>query len=270
VIESFVDLTYRGLSLGRRVKLTQVRPSTGYLEHPTPMPVGTPLAITTDEGLTFDVLVMYVHEQVGGSDRAPGMTIKPTLADEKLATWWQGKVTLPEQDVPRRIERSRPITVRPRTHTVPNPMPAEPAVVVAAQTSEATMPIAIDVRPPEVPAAGARIEVVKVERPRSDTAVDEKQTKVMDAVDQELLEQLTRSPDEIEQLVRVTGEHDVVDDGKRTTLMDVVDVSALGLEVTASGSMQAVSEDDEDGGGDDAAAPNGNGDKQSKKRKKKR
>ena len=41
VSESFVDLTYRGLPLGRRIKLTQVRPSSGYLELAAPMPVGT-------------------------------------------------------------------------------------------------------------------------------------------------------------------------------------------------------------------------------------
>ena len=42
MIESFVDLTYRGLSLGRRIKLTQVRPTSGTLELVSPMPVGTP------------------------------------------------------------------------------------------------------------------------------------------------------------------------------------------------------------------------------------
>ena len=35
--ESLVDLTYRGLAVAKRVKLTQVRPSTGYVEVPAPM-----------------------------------------------------------------------------------------------------------------------------------------------------------------------------------------------------------------------------------------
>src|SRR3954470_1653124 len=72
--ESFVDLTYRGLSLGRRVKLAQVRPSTGYLEMPAPMPVGTKIAVVTDDGVAFDAIVNAIHEQTGGTDKPPGMT----------------------------------------------------------------------------------------------------------------------------------------------------------------------------------------------------
>src|SRR5262249_44950456 len=67
VLESFVDLTYRGLSLGRRVRLSQVRPSSGYLELPAPMPVGTQIALATDDGVTFDATVTWIHEQVGSS-----------------------------------------------------------------------------------------------------------------------------------------------------------------------------------------------------------
>ena len=60
VIESFVDLTYRGLSLGRRVRLSQVRPSTGYLELPAPMPVGSQIAITAEDGTAFDAVVTAI------------------------------------------------------------------------------------------------------------------------------------------------------------------------------------------------------------------
>src|SRR4051794_35535233 len=34
--DAFVDLSYRGLVLGKRIKLTQVRQASGYLEMPTP------------------------------------------------------------------------------------------------------------------------------------------------------------------------------------------------------------------------------------------
>ena len=57
----------------------------------------------------------------------------------------------------------------------------------------------------------------------------------MAAVDQELLARLTRETATVEQLVRRTGEHDIVDDGKRTTVMDAIDPAALGLDVSASG-----------------------------------
>ncbi|HEX8109485.1 MAG TPA: hypothetical protein VF516_17260, partial [Kofleriaceae bacterium] len=88
MIESFVDLTYRGLSLGRRVRLSQVRPSTGYLELPAPMPVGAQIAIAAEDGTAFDAVVTAVHEQVAGSDRTPGMTVAPALAAEPASAWW--------------------------------------------------------------------------------------------------------------------------------------------------------------------------------------
>jgi hypothetical protein len=94
--ESFVDLTYRGLAVGRRVKLTQVRPSSGYLELPTPMPVGTAIGIASDDGLVTSAIVTEIHEQVGGSEFAPGMLVKPALDSDVVRTWWSTRVTLPE------------------------------------------------------------------------------------------------------------------------------------------------------------------------------
>jgi ABC-type antimicrobial peptide transport system permease subunit len=75
VSESFVDLTYRGLPLGRRIKLTEIRPSTGYLELPAPMPVGTTFAIATDEGLAIEAIVAGVHEQAPWMSLSPGVAI---------------------------------------------------------------------------------------------------------------------------------------------------------------------------------------------------
>jgi hypothetical protein len=98
--ESFVDLTYRGLALGRRVKLTQVRPTTGYLELPTPMPVGTSIGLATDDGVLAAAMVTEIHEQVGGSEYTPGMLIKPVLDSEPLRAWWSARVALPEIAVP--------------------------------------------------------------------------------------------------------------------------------------------------------------------------
>jgi hypothetical protein len=94
--ESFVDLTYRGLAVGRRVKLTQVRPSTAYLELPTPMPVGTAIGIASDDGLLTSAIVTEIHEQVGGSEHVPGMLVKPALDSDAVRSWWSTRVTLPE------------------------------------------------------------------------------------------------------------------------------------------------------------------------------
>jgi hypothetical protein len=107
--ESFVDLTYRGLSLGRRVKLTEIRPSTGYLEMPQPMPVGTAIAIATDDGVTIDATVVAIFEQNATSDRPPGMVVQPVLAG-MAEGWWRQRVTVPAP--PRRPSSPPPIPVR--------------------------------------------------------------------------------------------------------------------------------------------------------------
>lgn len=205
MIESFVDLTYRGLSLGRRVKLTQVRPSTGYVETPAPMPVGTAILIATDEGVMLDAMVMAIHEQVGGSDRVPGMVVAPALADEARQAWWKARVALPEE--PPIGMRVKQVTVRPRTQTI-----VEPPQPDLAAPPTAANPVVQD----DEPADG--------------------RTRVMNAVDPEMLEQLTRG---------TTGEHEVVDDGKKTMMMDAIDPAALGLDM-GSGPMAAASDGDDE------------------------
>ncbi len=229
MIESFVDLTYRGLSLGRRVKLSQVRPSTGYLETPAPMPVGTAIQIATDEGVTLDATVTGVHEQTGGSDKAPGMTVAPKLAGEATESWWRARVTYPDEvKAPTAVARTgSKVTVRPRSHTIPEPLTTEGSIEHAATD---VIPVIAEGKP----------------------------TMIMPAVDQELLESLSRPSGEIEQLVRSTGEHEIVDDGKRTTIMEAIDPAALGLDMSSSGSFPTVT--DEDSGptnGDDKKSPGG-------------
>jgi hypothetical protein len=117
VIESFVDLTYRGLALGTRIKLAEVRPTSALVEVAAPMPVGTQLAVVTDDGVTLEASVVWVHEQVAGAERAAGMVIAPVLAAEAAAAWWKARVALPDEDRPRTPTRSRPVTVRPRSTT---------------------------------------------------------------------------------------------------------------------------------------------------------
>ena len=93
--DSFVDLSYRGLALARRVKLTQVKPSTGYVEMPTPMPVGTHVAIATEDGVSIEAIVAEIHEQVGGATVTPGMLVKPSL-EGAGAEWWKARVSEPD------------------------------------------------------------------------------------------------------------------------------------------------------------------------------
>lgn len=224
MIESFVDLTYRGLSLGRRVKLSQVRPSTGYLETPAPMPVGTLIQIATDEGVALDATVTSVHEQTGGSDKAPGMTVAPKLAGEVTEAWWRARVAYPDEvkAAPAVTRTPSKVTVRPRTHTTPEPL--------------ATMTL-VESAPGPVDPEQAATDVIPV-------IAEGKPTMIMNAVDQELLESLSRPSGEIEQLVRSTGEHEIVDDGKRTTIMEAIDPAALGLDFGNSGTFPAVTDED--------------------------
>jgi len=244
--ETFVDLLYRGLPLGRRIKLTQVRPRSGYLEHPTPMPVGTTIAISTDDGIVLDAVVTGVHEQIGGSENAPGMVVQPALAGEQIEGWWKTRVTLPEEPAkPVVVDPPKPkVTVRPRTHTVPEPVPTDAPTVPTASA-----PIAVEAAPQDTaPDVTLRTAALPPE-----AGADHRRTKIMPALDQELLEQLARNPEEIERLTRRTGEHEVVDDGLRTTVMDAVDPAALGLDM--SGSMPAATDDDN--GDDDESTPAG-------------
>jgi len=115
--ESFVDLTYRGLSLGRRVKLSNVRPTTGYVEMPAPMPVGTQIGILTDDTVALDAVVVEIHEQVAGSGHAPGMVLRPRLDGDVAKKWWQSRVTLPDAE-----RKSAPVIAAPE--------PPAPVVVV--------------------------------------------------------------------------------------------------------------------------------------------
>ena len=128
--ESFVDLSYRGLPLGRRIKLTQIRPSTGYLELAAPMPVGTAIAIATDEGVGIDAIVTQVSEQATGVERPPGMIVAPALADAAAAAWWQARVALPEADPAEAAPR--PVVVLPRSRTPSTAPPVGAATAAAA------------------------------------------------------------------------------------------------------------------------------------------
>lgn len=235
MIESFVDLTYRGLSLGRRVRLSQVRPSAGYLELPAPMPVGSEIAIAAEDGTAFDAVVTGVHEQVAGSDRTPGMIVAPALAAEAASAWWAARVSLPDDDAlrPRATGpgRSRPPTVRPRSHTTPTPPPLQGA------TTEAT----IDEVPTIIADLDARVAAaagLAPARPDADPKLDgdrrldgdrsAMRTMVMPLSEIEALTAASADP-EPDPAVASADDHTVIDDGKRTVIMQPLDPVALGL-----------------------------------------
>src|SRR5690348_9950494 len=99
-MESFVDVTYHGIEVARRAKLSEVSPEAGYLEVAAPMPVGTQLVLTIEGGITMPAVVRSVHEQVGGDTRAPGMRVRPALDADAAKAWWAERITLASEAVP--------------------------------------------------------------------------------------------------------------------------------------------------------------------------
>ena len=245
--ESFVDLTYRGLPLGRRIKLTQIRPSTGYLELPAPMPVGTRIAMATDDGVAIDAVVTQVHEQAAGSEQQPGMTIAPGFSEAAAVAWWKERVALPElAPSPAPPQRPAPVAVMPPTQTGAL---SPPAHAEGAEEAPITAPMPAVEAAPEAPAP-------------ADEAGG--------SLDPELLAQLG------------AAEPPLVDDGKKTVMMQSIDINALGLEAGGSGQFAATAAEADEGDADEGAAATANGEPrqpvvpddrkkpQGKKRKKKR
>ncbi|HEX5063624.1 MAG TPA: hypothetical protein VFV99_29805 [Kofleriaceae bacterium] len=205
--ESFVDLSYRGLALGKRIKLTQVRATAGYLEMPTPMPVGTTIGMSTDDGVLFEATVAEVREQVTGSDKPPGMVVKPKLDADAQRSWWKQRVTVDEKPLPKPDAEGK-VTVRSRRSTGD----ATPSELMDDGRNTAVMDAVDD-------SAGASGELAA-------------QKEVTDP-------SLPRISAEI------AAQNPIVDDGKRTMMMDAVDLAALGLDPAASsGSMPAASDED--------------------------
>jgi hypothetical protein len=69
----FVDVTYRGLRVATRARLTESAPGTGFVEVEAPLPVGTSIHLGGDT--TGAARVTGVVEQEAGAKSPPGMRI---------------------------------------------------------------------------------------------------------------------------------------------------------------------------------------------------
>ena len=165
--EVFVDVTYRGLELGRRLKLREVGPSTAYLEHGTPMPVGAEVLLATDEGLSIPVTVVRVHEQVAGAEMPPGMRVQASGLDGAAAGWWRDMVSRDDPQIPE-------LEVAPMRRPKPLEPPPMPAPVI--DDAPAAQPVAAS--EPPVPADPPTEKMLPVEL----EAEDERPTTIMTAV----------------------------------------------------------------------------------------
>lgn len=91
--ETFVDVRSQGLEVGTRLRLTEMGPTSAYLEHPLPMPVGAELRVAAGDEIDFGVVVVRVHEQVGGAERPPGMFVRVVELSSAAEAWWKERVS---------------------------------------------------------------------------------------------------------------------------------------------------------------------------------
>lgn len=211
--DSFVDVTYRGLEVGKRLKLRDVRTELGYLEVPLPMPVGTKLMIDAGEGVVIEALVASVHEQVAGSDLVPGMRIRPTLSG-KAKDWWQAH-----------IDRV-----------------AEAAEAAAAAAKPQAVPAAA---PEAVPEAASEAPVEEEQSRSKKNGKRKRNSKDADVVEAAPRPTVVMSTEAVEAALaahEAPADDGIVDDGKRTEMMPAIDISQL--EGMDSGGV--VGSDDED------------------------
>jgi hypothetical protein len=266
--ESFVDLTYRGLALGRRVKLTQVRPSTGYVELAAPMPVGTAIGIATDEGVMLEATVAEVHEQVGGSERTPGMVVRPKLDADAQKSWWKERVALPD------VVKSEPAPAvgivrskRKSENAIPELMDdGRNTAVMEAAKETPTVPDNIIEERRELPTVPDNVvaEARRVTKPGIAA-----QREGRDSTPPH--DRLVRDAPPDTQIVEVPpSEINIIDDGKRTIAMSSVDLEALGLDPSSSSSGQMSAADDDDDGNGNGAGESKPGDSKSGGRRKRK
>jgi hypothetical protein len=243
--ESFVDLSYRGLALGKRIKLTQVRPQTGYLEMPTPMPVGTTIGIATDDGVLLEAVVAEVREQTGGSEgQPPGMVVKPNLSVEAQDRWWRSRI-----EVARDKDKAPP----------PADADGKVTLVSARMSGEGGVPELMD---------DGRDTGVMEAVSGADLVADPPDTLVADLpmVSPVAAAAPAERPSH-DTLVVPMGEP--MEEGPRTTAMDAVDLAALGLSIS-SDSLPTVKAEDysDDSSGGTPEKSDGGGGKAKKKRKR--
>lgn len=247
-----MDVSWRGLEVGKRVKLHAVRADNAYVDHAAPMPVGTVLAIRTDEGLEITASVVRVHEQVGGSSEVPGMQIVPLDLAGAAQAWWTARVEAAPPPVQVVAEPPAPVAVQAPAPVAPSPVAALAAAPEYDPRAEITSRPTLTVNTVEV----ARVLAATGQ---SMPNTDASRTEVMTAMP---------DPDAVvDGVVETTASDDgLVDDGRRTMVMSSVDIAAVveAAEAETSGPVNG----DDDGPSGDGPSSDGNGAPAGGKRKR--
>lgn len=159
--EAVVDVSYRGFELGKRVRISQFGPTTAYLEHPAPLPVGTRLEISIDPdreggGDKIAATVLRVCEQVAGAERASGMHVRATDLAGAAAAWWGERVAHADPQIPEQLGAA--------------PVAAAARIDEAPEDTEVTAPLP-RVEPETKPSTTQVMEAVRQEELRRQTTV---------------------------------------------------------------------------------------------------
>ncbi|MEZ4399631.1 MAG: hypothetical protein R3B06_06415 [Kofleriaceae bacterium] len=241
--EDTVDVTWRGQAVVRQARLLLNPTGTGFVEHAAPMPTGTAVTLRTADGHELAAVVATVREQISGRSEPPGMEVAVAAAGEASA-WWQARVaTSRAAAVAAPSEPARP----PRSRTTPPAQPAPaaptPALEVAAPTPalEAAA-AAVDARAtdvmPAVVVADADADADAAAASATDGAAADAADAASDAIPETL-----------------------ADDGRRTTVMAVVDIEAIVAASADAAPAEVV---------DEPSGPTAGGDKKKGARGKRR
>ncbi|HVV83218.1 MAG TPA: hypothetical protein VHE35_09060 [Kofleriaceae bacterium] len=156
-----IDVTWRGLEVGRQVPLHSVTDDHGRIDVALPMPVGSTVALRAD-GLEIAAVVSRVHEQSSAGGETAGMVVAPAL-DEAGRAWWSARAAESAQAIPEPTSSSADdepaMTVTPADPTARPTMvfqavklsdvPAMPSVSFSPAPAAAPAPAS----PPAAPAA---------------------------------------------------------------------------------------------------------------------
>lgn len=140
VSEQRVDVSYRGLEVGRGLPLSHVGPRTAYLALDAPMPVGSELQLAATDGPRITVRVLRVQEHAG--ELPPGMRLGVIGLEEEARTWWEALVTEADPVIPEPAG-GHALSAAPEDEREPGASAArdaagsEAAAVEAAQTESA-------------------------------------------------------------------------------------------------------------------------------------
>jgi hypothetical protein len=251
-----IDVTWRGLEVGRQVPLHSVTDASGRIDVPLPMPVGSALALRVGDGLEIPAVVSRVHEQSSAGGETAGMIVRPTL-DDGSRGWWAARAEESAAEVPAPAtstpdDEAVVVIVAPADPTarptmvfqavklsevpaVPSASPATTAALAApAPAAPAPTPAWRSPEPAAAPAPAAAappsLPEIEVVAPAAPAEEDAGHTRLMFGA---------APPD------------DVPDDTSRTAVMAAVDVEAIMAE---SAAQSADGANAGEGNGDDADA----------------